>query len=296
MQEGSIDWKRFVVATRYFAMLPMRHWANARARRLGTAPVMVLFYHRVADSHPNDWTMSHLCFARQMDWLCKHVDVVSLSEAQRRIRDGHNQRPAVAVTFDDGYAENCEFALPLMIQRRIPCTYFVSLQHVTCNQPFPHDVASGTPLPPNTIEDLRWMSQQGIEIGAHTRTHADLGKVTDMDCLHDELVVSRQELEQIIGQEVPFFAFPYGQHANLSSEAFQVAHEAEYRGVCSAYGGYNFPGEDPFHLQRIHADPEMIRFLNWMSVDPRKPSVVSRYDYTIDQSSMSEAADVASVS
>lgn len=256
---------------------------------------MVLFYHRVADVHPNDWTMSRLCFGRQMDWLCKHVDLVSLSEAQRRIRDGHNQRPAVAVTFDDGYAENCEFALPLLIQRRIPCTYFVSLQHVTRHQPFPHDVASATPLPPNTIDELRWMVEQGIQIGAHTRTHADLGSVHDIDHLYDELVASRQELEQIIGQAVPFFAFPYGQHQNLSPEAFQMARDAGYQGVCSAYGGYNLPGEDSFHLQRIHADPEMTRFLNWMTVDPRKRAMVHRYAYAIDTNPIREVADVASV-
>ena len=41
--------------------------------------------------------------------------------------------------------------------------------------------------------------------------------------------------------------------------AFRVAYEAGYDGVCSAYGGYNFPGDDPFHLRRIHADPEFIR-------------------------------------
>ena len=40
--------------------------------------------------------------------------------------------------------------------------------------------------------------------------------------------------------------------------------------MCSAYGGYNFPGDDPFHLRRFHADPEFIRFNNWMTVDPRK--------------------------
>jgi len=69
---------------------------------------------------------------------------------------------------------------------------------------------------------------------------------------------------------VRYFAFPYGQHENLSTAAFRVARQAGYDGVCSAYGGYNFPGDEPFHLRRIHADPEMPRFKNWMSVDPRK--------------------------
>ena len=46
--------------------------------------------------------------------------------------------------------------------------------------------------------------------------------------------------------------------------------EAGFDGVCSAYGGYNFPGDDPFHLRRIHGDPETIRLKNWLTLDPRK--------------------------
>ena len=49
-----------------------------------------------------------------------------------------------------------------------------------------------------------------------------------------------------------------------------MAKKAGYAGVCSAYGGYNFPGDDPFHLQRIAGDGTMIRLKNWVTLDPRK--------------------------
>jgi hypothetical protein len=88
--------------------------------------------------------------------------------------------------------------------------------------------------------------------------------------LFDEIVGAKQELEAALVREVPYFAFPFGQLSDLSPAAFQVAFEAGYLGVCSAYGGYNWPGEDSFHLRRIHADPELIRLKNWLMVDPRK--------------------------
>jgi hypothetical protein len=69
---------------------------------------------------------------------------------------------------------------------------------------------------------------------------------------------------------VRYFAFPFGQHANLDPRAFELAAEAGYAGVCSAYGGFNFPGDDPFHLQRIVIDEVMIRLKNWVTMDPRK--------------------------
>ncbi len=84
---------------------------------------------------------------------------------------------------------------------------------------------------------------------------------------------SKQELEAAIGREVRYFAFPFGLHENLSQQAFRLAHEAGFKGVCSAYGAYNWPGDDPFHLRRIHADPEFIRMKNWLTVDARKLEV-----------------------
>jgi peptidoglycan/xylan/chitin deacetylase (PgdA/CDA1 family) len=114
------------------------------------------------------------------------------------------------------------------------------------------------------------MVSAGVEIGAHTRSHANLGGGLSPEDTEDEVVGSKRELEKALGVEVRYFAFPYGLHQNLSASAFQLAFAAGFSGVCSAYGGYNFPGDDPFHLRRFHADPEFYRFKNWMTVDARK--------------------------
>ena len=42
--------------------------------------------------------------------------------------------------------------------------------------------------------------------------------------------------------------------------------------------GYNLPGDDPFHIQRIHADPHWSRFVNWMTTDPYRRRRVERFD------------------
>ena len=84
------------------------------------------------------------------------------------------------------------------------------------------------------------------------------------------MIGARQDLETMTGRPVRYFAFPYGQYHNLTSESFELAHRSGYRGVCSAYGGYNFPGDNPFHLQRIHPDNDLLHLKNWLTVDPRK--------------------------
>jgi peptidoglycan/xylan/chitin deacetylase (PgdA/CDA1 family) len=97
--------------------------------------------------------------------------------------------------------------------------------------------------------------------------------------LSDEIVGSRDELEQTLGTKIRHFAFPYGLRENLSPAAIRIAAQAGFDGVCSAYGGYNHPGDDAFHLQRIHADPEFVRLKNWLTVDPRKVRRGERYAY-----------------
>ncbi|HEV2968622.1 MAG TPA: polysaccharide deacetylase family protein [Pirellulales bacterium] len=272
-------WKRLLLSAYYHGTLPYRAWQSARASAAGMSPVMVLFYHRIADDAASPWTLSNQVFARHMDWMKRHFDMISLAEAQRRIAGRANHRPAVSITFDDGYAANCHEALPLLVSEKIPCTYFVSSKCVLQGIPFPHDVACGFEGHPNTIDEVRAMAAAGIEIGAHTRSHADLSRLKNPRKLHDEVVVAGEELQQAIGRAVRYFAFPFGLSANLNRNVFKLAHEYGYNGVCSAYGGYNFPGDDSFHIQRICAD-DLLRLKNWLTVDPRKTRRPYRFDYT----------------
>lgn len=262
-------WKSLLLHLYYYGTLPYRWWHSAQAVAEHRVPIAVLFYHRVADEHPNPWTISNREFARQIEWLGRHFEFISLEQVQHRVRTGDNTRPAVSITFDDGYSENCHRAIPLLVKQRIPCTYFATLRNVLHSEPFAHDLALGQSFAPNNLEELRAMASAGVEIGAHTYSHADLGQIHDPKELYREVVTAGRELGRLIGQPVRYLAFPYGQHVHLNVRAFQMAHAAGYRAVCSAYGGYNLPGGDSFHLQRFHGD-EMIRLKNWTTIDPRK--------------------------
>jgi peptidoglycan/xylan/chitin deacetylase (PgdA/CDA1 family) len=235
----------------------------------GKVPAYSLFYHRISDDHPNPWSMTRDQFRRQIDWFQEKFDLVSLAELQRRVNSEFNDRPTLAITFDDGYAENCEYALPLLVERKIPVCYFVTIDNVVNQTPFPHDVGIGQDLPVNTIESLSVLSDSGIEIGAHTRTHMDLGSVSDQELLADEVIQASIDIEEIIGKPVQYFAFPFGQRENLNRGVFSMLKEHGFLGVCSAYGGCNEIGSDSFHIQRIHGDPSFERVKNWLSYDPR---------------------------
>jgi peptidoglycan/xylan/chitin deacetylase (PgdA/CDA1 family) len=271
-------WRLLLLTLYYHASSPWRRRKLSRAVTAGQVPVVILFYHRIADDRATPWTISNRMFARHIHWLRERFELISLDEVQRRIRAGANCRPCASITFDDGYADNCQQAIPLLVKERVPCTYFVTARNVLDGEPFSHDLIRGCPAVPNTLEQLQAMAAAGIEIGAHTYTHADLGQVTDRRLLRFEVVTAGRDLASALGRPMRYFAFPYGQHVNLNREAFELAREAGYEAVCSAYGGVNFPGDDPFHLQRIGADDTMIRLKNRVTLDPRKMRI-PRYIY-----------------
>lgn len=275
-------WKWLLLNVYYHASKPARWWFYHKLAAQRRMPIVVLYYHRIADDGASSCTLSNRMFIEQMGWLRRNFELISLEEVQRRVRSGVNDRPAVHVTFDDGYADNCHVAIPWLVKERIPCTYFVTAQNVLEGRPFDHDLQHGLKLTPNSLDEIRAMANAGIEIGAHTYSHPDLGKLTDPVMLHRELVEAREELRAVVGQPIRYFSFPFGLYANLTCQAFALAAQCGYEGVCSAYGGYNYPGDDPFHLQRIPADCEMLRLKNWLTADPRKLHT-RRFEYRWDE-------------
>jgi peptidoglycan/xylan/chitin deacetylase (PgdA/CDA1 family) len=263
-------WKQLLLSLYYDASWPARAWNRRRLAAGGRLPVVVLYWHRIADDRATPWTVSNARFVRQIRWLRKRFALVSLEEAQGRIRRGDNREPCVSITFDDGYADNCRQAIPFLIENQIPCTYFVTAQNVLEGEPFADGLALGHRLMPNASEELRAMAAAGIEIGAHGLNHVSLGSVKDPLVLYHEVVAAKEELQKAMSRPIRYFAFPYGLYKDLNAAAFALAKKAHYAGVCSAYGGYNFPGDDPFHLQRISADGPLIEMKNWVTIDPRK--------------------------
>lgn len=90
--------------------------------------LLVLIYHRVLATRDPllDGEPTAVEFAAQMDLLKATCNVLSLAEGVRRLQDGSLPVRAVCITFDDGYANNLEIAAPILKERSLPATIFVS--------------------------------------------------------------------------------------------------------------------------------------------------------------------------
>lgn len=63
-------------------------------------------------------------FEAEMDYLVAHFEVVSLRDLTEMFERGEQPRRAVAITFDDGFADTLRTAMPILYRRRIPFTVF----------------------------------------------------------------------------------------------------------------------------------------------------------------------------
>jgi peptidoglycan/xylan/chitin deacetylase (PgdA/CDA1 family) len=185
----------------------------------------------------------------------------------------------VHLSFDDGYADNCLHAIPALLTRKIPFTYYVTTHNVRNGKPFPHDLKNGQPLAPNSIEEIRAMADAGVEIGVHTRTHPNVAQLRKVGELEAEIRGARADLADWIGHEPRHFAFPFGLEEHLSPRAIQYVHDEGFSSYTTAHGGYNFPFDGQFHLKRFHGDPNFYRVKNWLSFDPRWVHARSTYGY-----------------
>lgn len=96
---------------------------------------VILMYHRVADLSSDPWQLavSPKNFEEQMKVLQKLGNCVRLHDMATRMSNGRRLKKAVAVTFDDGYADNFLYAKPLLEKYEIPATIFVSSSFIGKN-------------------------------------------------------------------------------------------------------------------------------------------------------------------
>ncbi len=116
------------------ARMLYRHFLPAVLPRsaASTPRALILTYHRVEnlESDPQMLCVTPECFAQQMYVLRKHFRVVSLTHLVNQIKSGGDISGMVAVSFDDGYADNLLLAKPVLEQHEIPATAFIASDYI----------------------------------------------------------------------------------------------------------------------------------------------------------------------
>ncbi|MET7474287.1 polysaccharide deacetylase family protein [Streptomyces sp. NPDC005648] len=203
----------------------------------------VAMYHSVGDrsTDPYRITVTPERLDRQLRWLhrrgLKGVPLADLLAA--RVRG--EGRDLVALTFDDGYADFVEHALPALKRRGFGATLFVLPGRLGGTNAWDPE---GPRKPLLTVDGIRHAAAEGVEIGSHGLTHVDLTEADD-ETLEAEVYESRYRLAELTGATVAGFCYPYG---CVDQRAMDAVRDAGYAYACAI---------DPGPLNGLHALPRL---------------------------------------
>lgn len=217
---------------------------------LGDGGIVVAF-HRVNDEIPEDGlTRNSRAFAAFCRRFKASFDVITLTDFVSRLERNESVAGKLAITFDDGYLDNFTVAAPILRKLALPATFFITTGFIGSTIVPWWDAAISPRQPWMNWDQVRQLAAEGFEIGAHTQTHPDLGKI-DGDEAEKEIVGSREELRDAIGRVPEHFAYPYGQPNNLLESNLERVKRAGFRSCVSCFGGRAASSTDPHRLKRV---------------------------------------------
>ena len=266
----------FLLETQLYRFAPMR---EAGVRLLGYATVItrqrvarkaagswkkllgefgrrlpVFLYHHVGPPRPGtipELTISPEKFERQVRWLVRLGFVgIRPSDWLHWLRDGTGlpDKP-ILFAFDDGYADIADHALPVLRRHGFSAAVYIVTGQLGGTNAWDEAQGSGTHRL-MTRDQIRYWANEGIEFGAHTRTHADLTKLSAGE-LAAEISGSKDELASLLGSPVFSFAYPFGE----LNEAVSQRVRGEFDLAFTSERGLNYLRTDPHLLRRINVSP-----------------------------------------
>lgn len=149
-----------------------------------------------------------------MKFLANSRQVVSLEDLIQGTVSG--RRPAVAITFDDGYRNILTNAVPILKRYGFVATMFVPTKWIGQNNSWDADTDC-FPLEIADEDDLRVAEKHGIAIESHGHAHIDLEQA-DLSTATDDLQMSISRLREILGREPRYLAYPYGSQSRATWE------------------------------------------------------------------------------
>lgn len=217
-------------------------------RPLRGGGITILSYHSL-DDFGTPLSVSPRLFEAQMAALSElGCRTFTMSQVAEHLSSRRPFPPrAVAITFDDGFANFAQEGMPVLQRHGFSATVYVITGMVGRTTQW---TDRGRPLPSLPIldwEQIEHLQAQGVEIGAHSATHGFLTQYGS-SALGHELVAPRKMLEERLGTNVPSFAYPQGDYDDRVVQAVRAAGYATATTVDQGRAGRK---SDPLRLPRL---------------------------------------------
>lgn len=189
----------------------------------------ILLYHQVGKSPVKQTNLDCYCliseFEKQMKYLAdSEFEVISLNKLLNLIKSKLDfKKNYVVLTFDDGCNQFSETAMPVLEKFGFPATIFPVSGNMGDIARWPK--YTNPDLVIVSESELKFISDKGIDIGAHSINHSKLSELSYEEALN-EIVGSKKKIEEIIGKKVISFSFPHG---NYNENSIQIIQKAGFK-------------------------------------------------------------------
>jgi peptidoglycan/xylan/chitin deacetylase (PgdA/CDA1 family) len=189
-------------------------------------PIPILTYHQVDTPPAQGVPYRGLVvppghFARQMALLrALGYRGLSMTALEPYLR-GEQTGKVAGITFDDGYVNNLQHALPALQRHGFSATCYVVSGQIGGTNVWDHEKGVPASRLMDEAQLTAWIAG-GQEIGSHTRNHVNL-TAADATTAREEIAGCRADLQQRLGVEVRHFCYPYGAHGPEHAEMARSA-------------------------------------------------------------------------
>lgn len=192
-----------------------------------------VMYHRVVDeidgSDPYHLSITSDQLDAQLAYLKSkgYESVNPITAITDAMNAPERNRKQVVLTFDDGYMDFMTHAVPVLQKHGYAAMLMVVTDRIGGRNEWDEGRAEQVPL--MGVSELREAHSSGIWIGSHSKTHPAMATL-DAAVAKAEIVESKAKLEDLLGEPVPIFCFPYGSSSPAVQSTVQEA------GFLAAYG------------------------------------------------------------
>ncbi len=246
----------------------MRTYQETLGRRICSKTVPILMYHKIVhqpyETPHKIYVLAqdfekHLQFYKEQGFTTIHFKDYQKYRTGEFPASSFPKKPLI-ITFDDGYLNNKEIALPLLEKYGMKATVFLLANpNLKTNS---WDAAANEKSFPlmSAAERLEFSQNPLIEIGSHGFAHAPLDSFLTRQERLAELVDSKKHLETEISLPISVFAYTYGRR---SSDASDLAKEAGYHFAVNTDTGGLHIEDDPWSIFRISMFPQETKASLW---------------------------------
>lgn len=176
--------------------------------------VTILMYHNISEGQEDYMNVPKYKFKEQMQFIKDNgYNVIGFDDLYSYYTDGTPiDDKSIIITFDDGYLNNYIYAYPILKEFGFEATLFMITSKIDQKFYLSKDM-------------IKEMDSNGINIQSHTVSHPELSKLSYEEQLY-ELSESKKVLENILGREISYVSYPYGQ---FNKSSIMIAKKLHYK-------------------------------------------------------------------